>query len=136
MKKNGFTLIELLAVMVILVLIIGIAIPVVTTQIHNSKKRAMETTAMSIARAIEEDILIDRSNGLPVEIVNNRSLTVPELKKYDVKNGLYSDIKYNVSLDENDRAIVTVSLYGTGSYKGLIVINATRISAVAVVEGE
>ena len=55
MKKNGFTLVELLAVTVILAVLALITTVIVSDIINSARKKAFETSTMSIYEAIELD---------------------------------------------------------------------------------
>lgn len=54
--KKGFTLIEMIVVVAIIAVLAGIAIPQVSKQIANSKKKADIATARSIAGVIQQYI--------------------------------------------------------------------------------
>lgn len=64
-KEEGFTLVELLAVLVILALIVGIAIPMVGNVINNSKESADKSQNELIINAAQLYELED-NNTLPV----------------------------------------------------------------------
>ena len=65
--NQGFTIIELLAVLVILGVIAGIAVPKVSQTIYNSKVKACEANLDMITRAIERYGMdhIDLTTGQP-----------------------------------------------------------------------
>ena len=118
-KKNGFTLVELLAVIVILAIILVIAVPKITDTIKNSKIASFESSAKTIAAQAEkkkmENEILDNSNPI----------TCNNLVK--LSNSDY--ISCSVYFDSNNNALVT--LYGSGKFEGLQVINGTKGNAKA-----
>ena len=118
-KKNGFTLVELLAVIVILAVILVIAVPKITDTIKNSKIASFESSAKTIAAQAEkkkmENEILDNSNT-----INCNNLV-------KLSNSDY--ISCSIYFDSNNNALVT--LYGSGKFEGLQVINGTKESAKA-----
>ena len=118
-KKNGFTLVELLAVIVILAVILVIAVPKITDTIKNSKIASFESSAKTIAAQAEkkkmENEILDNTN--PINCNNLVKLS----------NNDY--ISCSIYFDNNNNALVT--LYGSGKFEGLQVINGTKESAKA-----
>ena len=57
-NKKGFTLVELLAVMVILSVLLLLALPAVTRQVEESRKRTFAEDAHTVASAVKDDILM------------------------------------------------------------------------------
>lgn len=57
-NKKGFTLVELLAVMVIISVLLLLALPAVTKQIQQARKRTFAEDAQTIASAVKDDLLI------------------------------------------------------------------------------
>ena len=57
-KNNGFTLVELLAVVVIIGILLLLAIPSVTRQMNESRKKGVAEDARTIAKAVKDDILM------------------------------------------------------------------------------
>ena len=57
-KKKGFTLVEMLAVVVILALLIGIAIPIVNTIIKTVRLNSVKSSYDTLATQIRSDILL------------------------------------------------------------------------------
>ena len=118
-KKNGFTLVELLAVIVILAIILVIAIPKITDTIKNSKIASFESSAKTIAAQAEkkkmENEILDNTN--PINCNNLVKLS----------NSDY--ISCSIYFDSNNNALVT--LYGSGKFEGLQVINGTKGNAKA-----
>ena len=118
-KKNGFTLVELLAVIVILAVILVIAVPKITDTIKNSKIASFESSAKTIASQAEkkmmENQVLDSSN--PINCNN-----LVKLSKSDY-------ISCSIYFDNNNNALVT--LYGSGKFEGLQIINGTKESAKA-----
>ncbi len=118
-KKNGFTLVELLAVIVILAIILVIAIPKITDTIKNSKIASFESSAKTIAAQAEK-------KKMENEILdNNNPINCNNLVK--LSNSDY--ISCSIYFDNNNNALVT--LYGSGKFEGLQVINGTKESAKA-----
>ena len=121
-NKKGFTLIELLAVIVILGLILVITVPKVTQTINNSKKRTLELTVRSIAKAAEEKYIENDTFGLEEEITCESVA--------GISNNDYSSCI--ISFDEEGIASVTIT--GKGRYKGLNVCSGDKIEATATSE--
>ena len=118
-NKNGFTLVELLAVIVILAIILVIAVPKITDTIKNSKIASFESSAKTIAAQAEkkkmENEILDNTN--PINCNNLVKLS----------NSDY--ISCSIYFDINNNALVT--LYGSGKFEGLQIINGTKESAKA-----
>ena len=118
-KVKGFTLVELLAVIVILAIILVIAVPKITDTIKNSKIASFESSAKTIASQAEkkmmENQVLDSSN--PINCNN-----LVKLSKSDY-------ISCSIYFDNNNNALVT--LYGSGKFEGLQIINGTKESAKA-----
>ena len=118
-KKNGFTLVELLAVIVILATILVIAVPKITDTIKNSKIASFESSAKTIASQ-------DEKKKMENEILDNTNLiTCNNLVK--LSNSDY--ISCSIYFDSNNNALVT--LYGSGKFEGLQIINGTKENAKA-----
>ena len=118
-KKNGFTLVELLAVIVILATILVIAVPKITDTIKNSKIASFESSAKTIAAQAEK-------KKMENEILDNTNLiTCNNLVK--LSNSDY--ISCSIYFDSNNNALVT--LYGSGKFEGLQIINGTKENAKA-----
>ena len=118
-KVKGFTLVELLAVIVILATILVIAVPKITDTIKNSKIASFESSAKTIASQAEkkkmENEILDNTN--PINCNNLVKLS----------NSDY--ISCSVYFDSNNNALVT--LYGSGKFEGLQIINGTKENAKA-----
>ena len=118
-KKNGFTLVELLAVIVILAIILVIAVPKITDTIKNSKIASFESSAKTIAAQAEkkkmENEILDNSNPI----------TCNNLVK--LSNSDY--ISCSIYFDADNNALVT--LYGSGKFEGLQIIDGTKENAKA-----
>ena len=99
-KKNGFTLIELLAVIAIISILLGIAIPVVSGYIERARKKAFVGTVKSIVDGVKYEVLNNGSyfsDGKDTEVfdlteveidggrntVKNGTLTVTRTEKND-----------------------------------------------------
>ena len=118
-KVKGFTLVELLAVIVILAIILVIAVPKITDTIKNSKKASFESSAKTIAAQAEK-------KKMENEILDNTSpINCNNLVK--LSNTDY--ISCSIYFDNNNNALVT--LYGSGKFGGLQIINGTKESAKA-----
>ena len=119
MNKKGFTLVELLAVIVILAVILVIAVPKITDTIKNSKIASFESSAKTIAAQAEkkkmENEILDNTN--PINCNNLVKLS----------NSDY--ISCSIYFDNNNNALVT--LYGSGKFEGLQIINGTKENAKA-----
>ena len=118
-KVSGFTLVELLAVIVILAIILVIAVPKITDTIKNSKMASFESSAKTIATQAEK-------KKMENEILDNTNpITCNNLVK--LSNSDY--ISCSIYFDSNNNALVT--LYGSGTFEGLQIINGTKGSAKA-----
>ena len=118
-KVKGFTLVELLAVIVILAVILVIAVPKITDTIKNSKIASFESSAKTIASQAEK-------KKMENEILDNTNLiTCNNLVK--LSNSDY--ISCSIYFDSNNNALVT--LYGSGKFEGLQIINGTKENAKA-----
>ena len=118
-KVKGFTLVELLAVIVILAIILVIAVPKITDTIKNSKIASFESSAKTIASQAEK-------KKMENEILDNTNLiTCNNLVK--LSNSDY--ISCSIYFDSNNNALVT--LYGSGKFEGLQIINGTKENAKA-----
>ena len=118
-KVKGFTLVELLAVIVILATILVIAVPKITDTIKNSKIASFESSAKTIAAQAEkkkmENEILDNTN-----LINCNNLV-------KLSNSDY--ISCSIYFDSNNNALVT--LYGSGKFEGLQIINGTKENAKA-----
>ncbi len=118
-KVSGFTLVELLAVIVILAIILVIAVPKITDTIKNSKIASFESSAKTIAAQAEkkkmENEILDNTN--PINCNN-----LVKLNNTDY-------ISCSIYFDSNNNALVT--LYGSGKFEGLQIIDGTKESAKA-----
>ncbi len=79
-KKNGFTLIEVLAVLVILTILLGIALPAVERYLKKGTLeyyRGLETDVLAAGR----DYLLDYKSLYPREIGNSTVVTISELSE-------------------------------------------------------
>ena len=118
-KVKGFALVELLAVIVILAVILVIAVPKITDTIKNSKIASFESSAKTIAAQAEK-------KKMENEILDNTNLiTCNNLVK--LSNSDY--ISCSIYFDSNNNALVT--LYGSGKFEGLQIINGTKENAKA-----
>ena len=118
-KVRGFTLVELLAVIVILAIILVIAVPKITDTIKNSKIASFESSAKTIAAQAEKKLMENQvlESTNPINCNN-----LVELSNSDC-------ITCNIYFDANNNALVT--LYGSGKFEGLQIINGTKESAKA-----
>lgn len=62
LNKKGFTLVELLAVIVILVAIMGIAIPTISSSLERTKERQNQSRYKIIETAAEEFVTDNKNN--------------------------------------------------------------------------
>lgn len=124
MNKKGFTLIELLAVLVILSIILGIAIPNVVSILDKNKKESYIADAKKFIALAKTEIsskINKPSDGEIVKIklscVDNQDIeTDPDGNKYDIDNSF-------VAIVRKDEALVYyVNLMGinnNGTIKGI-----------------
>lgn len=120
MKKkniNGFTLIELLAVIVILAIIMIIATQQVNESIKKSEKSAFETTAKSIVKAVELEMVStpEKYGDLP---------KVVDVKDLDIDNK--EEVSGTVTVKEEDDGSYS---YYLDISNGKYAISGTEIKA-------
>lgn len=96
--RKGFTLIELLAVIVILGVLLGIAIPKVSQYINKSKKEGFVSSAKMIIDSVRQDAT---SEIYPLPINNNDvtivTLDIASLEKSKEKSSFGGNYIYNKS---------------------------------------
>ena len=80
-NKSGFTLIELLAVIVILAILLGIAIPKVSQYINNSRKESFVSSAKLFIDSVRDDIT---SELIPAPIGTN-DVTIVTIDKIKIE---------------------------------------------------
>ena len=101
MKKSGFTLIELIAVIVVLGIVFGVAIPIATGVSGKNQERAYQSSISASEHAAD---LYDKSKGMPKDWI-----TIGEL--YD--EGYIEEIPIDPTgqnrLNENTKIIYTES---------------------------
>ena len=83
MNKKGFTLIELLAVIVILGILLGVAIPAVSRYISDSRKKSFASEAKLYIDAVRDDIT---SEAYPAPIGKNE-VTIVTFDKIKTEKG-------------------------------------------------
>ena len=92
-NKKGFTLIELLAVIVILALLVGIAIPAISSQLVKFSYDYYDSSESSVLSAGEE-YLSDKRFSMPTELLHSNTVTINEL----VEAGYIDEVvDYNVN---------------------------------------
>ncbi len=103
MNNKGFTLVEILAVVVILGILVGIAVPFYTGYLVNSRLETFETNEHSMETAAEDFLLI---NGLFDQISEYGYITLETL----VSNGHIDDIidpdKHGSLCDYDDSYVI------------------------------
>ena len=107
--KYGFTLIELLAVIVILAIILVIAVPQINKVIEDTKISSMESSAILVAKNIEETISLNENKPNTIDCLDST---------YGIKSSEYTSCIASIKYDDN--ITVEVSLIGNGKYNGLV----------------
>ena len=118
MNKKGFTLVELLAVIVVLAILTGIAVPNVISTINNNKRR---TFLMDAERMVAKAEYFISSSRTDRQIASNGGITY-SLTKLNEKKEFVSDPDsgtYQVG------SFVKVTLSGS-EYKYCIYLEGTR----------
>lgn len=130
-NKKGFTLIELLAVIVILAVLLGIAIPKVSQYITNSRKDSFVSQAKYIVDSVRNDAT---SLMFPFPIQNNDitivTLDLVSLKDSDNKTSFGGTYLYN-------KSYVAIINIGTGvdpEYKYFFAAQDSKGYAIPLLE--
>ena len=136
-RNKGFTLIELMAVIAIMAIIIGIAVPSyinitnstnekmyqnkVTTIIAKAEEYAsdnnIDNTSMSVAKLIEEGYLEpDNTNGAENELITNpkggyMDCNIINIAKLDGEYNITVDNNNNCSIASNDTITSSITIY-------------------------
>ena len=103
LNKNGFTLVELLAVLVILIAIMGVAIPSISSSMERSKKRQEEQKIEVFKSAMESYVTDHRnscSSGCSMtleQLINGGYLLDSEIKKVEGNETYNGRVSYNSS---------------------------------------
>lgn len=109
MNKKGFTLVELLAVIVILVIIVSIAIPTITSTIERQKGKQLKGQTELLTSAIELYIS-DNEKDLNYKKDATCNILVKDLTDNDyIKEKSISDIKDTCFTYNNDGTITATS---------------------------
>ena len=125
MNNKGFTLIELLAVLVILIAIMSIAIPSISSSLDRTKAK-QSSAKEKIIESAAELYVTDHKNNIPTSgecyiavqtLVDEHYLSSDELKDSDGEKMseavLYNIDKYNykyvsnVSVNDNNKCVTT-----------------------------
>lgn len=88
MNKKGFTMVELLAVIVILGILMGIAIPLIQKHLVDSKKKAMETLAKtsfeaSHSKALKDETLVPGTTSYNIQNLATEGFMDKPIDPYD-----------------------------------------------------
>lgn len=102
LNNNGFTLVELLAVIVILLIIMGIAIPSITSALSRNEEKQIEAKKDLIVSEVE--IRLSKKDGFYEDLKKGRCyLTISKLKDLGwITESMYTD---------NDENEITVYVY-------------------------
>ena len=114
---KAFTLIELLAVIVILAIILVISVPQINKVIEDSKISSMESSAILVAKNIENTIALNENKPNTIDCLDST---------YGIKSTEYKTCIASIKYDDN--ITVEVALIGTGKYDKLVA-NGTSTSA-------
>ena len=74
-KKNAFTLIELLAIIVILAIIAVITVPIILNVIENSKKGAVQDSALGYKDAVQKYYMSELYNSRAIKLDGNYTIS-------------------------------------------------------------
>lgn len=118
LNKKGFTLIELMVVIAILVVIMGIALPNITSSIERSKEKQIEKKIQLIESAAElyfdHKTREDKEKGAKVStIIDNQQ--IPGVTSGEVCKEDDCCVKYEINAETNVYEFVVKTEEGTSS---------------------
>ncbi|MBE6147529.1 MAG: type II secretion system protein [Firmicutes bacterium] len=135
MNRKGFTLIELLAVIVILSVVLGIAIPSVTGYIVNSEKQGYVATVLQYVDAARKNGILGTNFKYPKEADSSVVISFGTLQDYLDKGGLESPYGNRWILDKSFVVILNVGTkeepkynYYVTAYDGMYAIGVADAS--------
>mgnify|MGYP005804623309 CR=1 FL=1 len=109
LNNKGFTLVELLAVLAILITILLIAIPSITSSLSRSEQKEIEAKKQLITSTIEIEMdknmcfykkLIDSTCGLAVEDLAENGWITDDIAKDNNGNYIKGYVMYNKELEQ------------------------------------
>ena len=111
--KKGFTMVEMLAVVIILALLVGIAVPAISSQLAKFRYNYYNSLETSVLSAGEE-YFSDNRFSMPSEILYSNTVSISDL----VSGGYISEVAdYNGDVCDMDNSYVVVVRIGEGKYE-------------------